>query len=77
MFEDTLNVRPHLLVLNKMDLADLSNKQVKSLAATLAESISFAILQLWVCICSAENPEQAGKGKGETCSLHRLLKAER
>ncbi|XP_024860996.1 mitochondrial ribosome-associated GTPase 1 [Kryptolebias marmoratus] len=27
MFQDTLDVRPHLLVLNKMDLADLSNKQ--------------------------------------------------
>ncbi|XP_023182669.1 mitochondrial ribosome-associated GTPase 1 [Xiphophorus maculatus] len=27
IFEDSLNVRPHLLVLNKMDLADLSNKQ--------------------------------------------------
>ncbi|XP_014838031.1 PREDICTED: mitochondrial ribosome-associated GTPase 1 isoform X2 [Poecilia mexicana] len=27
IFQDTLNVRPHLLVLNKMDLADLSNKQ--------------------------------------------------
>ncbi|XP_075874766.1 mitochondrial ribosome-associated GTPase 1 [Nelusetta ayraudi] len=27
VFQDTLDVRPHLLVLNKMDLADLSNKQ--------------------------------------------------
>ncbi|XP_015233119.1 PREDICTED: mitochondrial ribosome-associated GTPase 1 [Cyprinodon variegatus] len=27
IFQDTLNVRPHLLVLNKMDLADLSYKQ--------------------------------------------------
>ncbi|XP_014883552.1 mitochondrial ribosome-associated GTPase 1 isoform X2 [Poecilia latipinna] len=27
IFQDSLNVRPHLLVLNKMDLADLSNKQ--------------------------------------------------
>ncbi|XP_047459934.1 mitochondrial ribosome-associated GTPase 1 [Mugil cephalus] len=27
VFQDTLNVKPHLLVLNKMDLADLSNKQ--------------------------------------------------
>lgn len=26
VFQDTLDVRPHLLVLNKMDLADLSNK---------------------------------------------------
>ncbi|XP_061766255.1 mitochondrial ribosome-associated GTPase 1 [Nerophis ophidion] len=27
MFQETLNVKPHLLVLNKMDLADLSDKQ--------------------------------------------------
>ncbi|XP_077586491.1 mitochondrial ribosome-associated GTPase 1 [Stigmatopora nigra] len=27
MFHETLDVKPHLLVLNKMDLADLSNKQ--------------------------------------------------
>uniref|UniRef100_A0A3Q2QC69 Mitochondrial GTPase 1 n=1 Tax=Fundulus heteroclitus TaxID=8078 RepID=A0A3Q2QC69_FUNHE len=27
LFQDTLNVRPHLLVLNKMDLADLSSTQ--------------------------------------------------
>ncbi|KAI3363154.1 hypothetical protein L3Q82_011803 [Scortum barcoo] len=27
VFQETLSVRPHLLILNKMDLADLSNKQ--------------------------------------------------
>ncbi|XP_004077219.1 mitochondrial ribosome-associated GTPase 1 isoform X2 [Oryzias latipes] len=27
LFQNTLDVRPHILVLNKMDLADLSNKQ--------------------------------------------------
>eukprot|EP00064_Thunnus_orientalis_P000507 superscaffoldBa00000026_g508 len=27
VFQETLDVRPHLLILNKMDLADLSNKQ--------------------------------------------------
>ncbi|XP_057703931.1 mitochondrial ribosome-associated GTPase 1 [Corythoichthys intestinalis] len=27
MFQETLDVKPHLLVLNKMDLADLTNKQ--------------------------------------------------
>ncbi|XP_056291358.1 mitochondrial ribosome-associated GTPase 1 [Pseudoliparis swirei] len=27
MFQETLDVRPHLLILNKMDLADLSNQQ--------------------------------------------------
>lgn len=36
VFQETLDVRPHLLILNKMDLADLSNKQVRSLAAILA-----------------------------------------
>lgn len=33
VFQETLDVRPHLLILNKMDLADLSNKQVRNLAA--------------------------------------------
>ncbi|XP_051935499.1 mitochondrial ribosome-associated GTPase 1 isoform X2 [Hippocampus zosterae] len=28
VFQETLDVKPHLLVLNKMDLADLSNKQL-------------------------------------------------
>uniref|UniRef100_A0A8C6KLF9 Mitochondrial GTPase 1 n=1 Tax=Nothobranchius furzeri TaxID=105023 RepID=A0A8C6KLF9_NOTFU len=27
LFQDTLDVKPHLLILNKMDLSDLSNKQ--------------------------------------------------
>lgn len=36
MFQETLDVRPHVLILNKMDLADVSSKQVKSLAAVLA-----------------------------------------
>lgn len=27
LFQETLDVRPHLLILNKMDLADLSNKE--------------------------------------------------
>lgn len=31
VFQDTLDVRPHLLILNKTDLADVSNKQVRSL----------------------------------------------
>lgn len=37
VFQETLDVRPHLLILNKMDLADLSNKQVRSLAAVSGE----------------------------------------
>uniref|UniRef100_A0A3B4FWI2 Mitochondrial GTPase 1 n=1 Tax=Pundamilia nyererei TaxID=303518 RepID=A0A3B4FWI2_9CICH len=32
VFQDTLSAKPHLLILNKMDLADLSNKQVQILA---------------------------------------------
>lgn len=28
VFQESLDVRPHLLILNKMDLADMSNKQV-------------------------------------------------
>ena len=38
MFQESLDVRPHLLVLNKMDLTDLSNKQVRSHAAVSGES---------------------------------------
>lgn len=32
VFQETLDVRPHLLILNKIDLADVSNKEVRSLA---------------------------------------------
>lgn len=46
-FQETLDVRPHLLILNKMDLADLSNKKVKSLAAIIIEShLIISILML-------------------------------
>lgn len=46
VFQETLNVRPHLLILNKMDLADTSNKKVSlALISTLtppaAQDISF------------------------------------
>lgn len=47
VFQEALDVRPHLLILNKMDLADVSNKQVRSLATICAvtppakEEISF------------------------------------
>lgn len=30
MLQEALGVRPHVLVLNKMDLANLTNKQVKT-----------------------------------------------
>lgn len=36
VFQETLDVRPHLLVLNKMDLADVSDKKVKRLAIICA-----------------------------------------
>lgn len=36
VFQETLDVKPHVLILNKMDLTDLSNKQVSSLAAISA-----------------------------------------
>lgn len=32
VFQETLDVRPHLLILNKMDLADVSDKKVRKLA---------------------------------------------
>lgn len=38
VFQESLDVRPHLLVLNKTDLTDLSNKQVRSRAAVSGES---------------------------------------
>lgn len=30
MFQENIDVRPHLLILNKVDLTDLSDKQVRS-----------------------------------------------
>lgn len=77
VFQDTLSAKPHLLILNKMDLADLSNKQVQILAAALAESHVSSILLYYSYIYSAENPEEARKRRDDRCSLHRLLKAER
>uniref|UniRef100_A0A3P8NXE6 Mitochondrial ribosome-associated GTPase 1 n=1 Tax=Astatotilapia calliptera TaxID=8154 RepID=A0A3P8NXE6_ASTCA len=62
VFQDTLSAKPHLLILNKMDLADLSNKQVQILAAALAESHVSSILL---------------KRRDDTCSLHRLLKLKK
>lgn len=43
LFQETLDVRPHLLVLNKMDLADLSTKQrlVKELERSGMRNILF------------------------------------
>lgn len=41
VFHETLDVRPHVLILNKMDLADLSNKQVKRPAAFLSRITSY------------------------------------
>lgn len=32
-FQETLDVKPHMLILNKMDLADMSNKQVRRFGA--------------------------------------------
>lgn len=40
VFQETLDVRPHVLILNKMDLADLSNKQVRVLGAVSAMLLS-------------------------------------
>lgn len=43
VFQETLDVRPHLLILNKMDLADLSNKQriLKTLGKNGVQNILF------------------------------------
>lgn len=45
VFQDTLNVKPHLLVLNKMDLADLSAKQVHESQSTSAACCATSILK--------------------------------
>ncbi|XP_061693606.1 mitochondrial ribosome-associated GTPase 1 [Syngnathoides biaculeatus] len=44
VFQETLDVKPHLLVLNKMDLADLSNKQriLKELDRNGVKNVLFA-----------------------------------
>lgn len=36
VFQETLDVRPHLLILNKMDLADVSDKKVRRFAISCA-----------------------------------------
>ncbi|XP_024153414.1 mitochondrial ribosome-associated GTPase 1 [Oryzias melastigma] len=43
LFQNSLDVRPHILVLNKMDLADLSNKQkiLKKLARDGVKNVLF------------------------------------
>lgn len=41
VFQETLDVKPHVLILNKMDLADLSNKQVRVLGAVSAMLLSY------------------------------------
>ncbi|XP_056653926.1 mitochondrial ribosome-associated GTPase 1 isoform X2 [Monodelphis domestica] len=38
LFQETLGIKPHLLVLNKMDLADLKEKQIVPLVTELIES---------------------------------------
>lgn len=80
MFQETLDVRPHVLILNKMDLADLSSKQVKDLAAIKAilhVSSTLKLLRLndVFTFYPLENPEEAGKRWGEERSLHRLFNA--
>lgn len=80
VFHETLDVKPHVLILNKMDLADLSNKQVRGLGAVSAMLLSCLEVtdtkwQLY--IHCAENPEDARKSWGEQCCLHRLFKAKR
>lgn len=63
MFQDTLDVRPHLLVLNKMDLADLSNKQVRCLASFFFSwnIINRIKVTQTNFIYTAEDPDDAGK----------------
>lgn len=41
MFQETLDVKPHVLILNKMDLADLSNKHVGGLGSVSAMLFSY------------------------------------
>lgn len=82
MFQENIDVRPHLLILNKVDLTDLSDKQVRSRRNMLLFYQIIIILKslkqkLCLYIYPAENPEDATKKWGEECSLHRLFKAER
>lgn len=81
VFQESLDVKPHLLILNKMDLTDLSNEQVRSLAVVLAESHQRFKTPTThtknLCFYPAEDPGEAGKTRGEERSLHRLFKAER
>lgn len=40
LFQETLGLKPHLLVLNKMDLADLTEQQVKAFLADAFSSVA-------------------------------------
>lgn len=80
MFQETLDVRPHLLILNKMDLADLSNQQVKSLPRVFTyhqQFFKYLYIKCRLYICPADNHEEAKKKRGEECSIHKLFKTER
>ena len=40
LFQETLDVRPHVLILNKMDLADLTHKQVEILSGLFKKNLN-------------------------------------
>lgn len=80
MFQETLDVRPHLLILNKKDLADVSDKQVRgpALVCTLQHvELNKYSSEPEPNLCPAEPPEDACKKGGEERFVHRLFKAKR
>lgn len=76
-FQETLDVKPHVLIFNKMDLADLSHKQVKLPTAVVGQSQLDKHLKYELYISSTGNPEEVRKERSGECSLHRLFKAAR
>lgn len=70
MFQETLDVRPHLLVLNKIDLADVSSKQVRRFALICAWNSRMTISKPKPDMCPAEPFEDSGKKGSEECFVH-------
>lgn len=83
MFQETLDVRPHLLILNKIDLADVSNKQVRSpaLLCTFTAPGTHELMNHFPkpepYLCPTDPPEETCKKGSGKCFLYRLFDTKR
>lgn len=81
VFQETLDVRPHLLVLNKVDLADVSDEKVRNVAHICTTHSSWNPRPLFLnpnrTSVRTETSEDACEKGIEECFFHRLFKAKR